>query len=88
VERLAIPHADSDAADHVTLSIGVSTCQPNGQIEANCIVQCADRALYGAKRKGRNQVKSAILGSCEDPGLEQLPDNIITFKPEVYRQAR
>jgi diguanylate cyclase (GGDEF)-like protein len=54
VEELAIPHAGSEVADCLTLSIGVASCTPLGSGESGCFVECADRALYRAKEAGRN----------------------------------
>ena len=59
VRDLQLPHASSEAADHITLSIGVSGCNPRRPVEESCIVQCADHALYKAKLAGRNRVACA-----------------------------
>lgn len=42
-----------------TLSVGVATAQTTGY-EPKALIQAADQALYSAKRKGRNQVRSAV----------------------------
>jgi diguanylate cyclase (GGDEF)-like protein len=71
VASMAIPHEDSDVANHVTVSIGICTYDEqcacwsipsNGQRAPDVgvctpsdLVQCADRALYEAKRAGRAQ---------------------------------
>lgn len=56
---LEIPHPLSSIAPHVTVSIGLATATPvQGDAFATLIAQ-ADRALYEAKKAGRNQVAPA-----------------------------
>ncbi len=63
INRINIPHQFSDVADHVTISLGVSCCQPgSGDHNATALIDAADMALYQAKRAGRNQV--AINQEC------------------------
>ena len=56
---LAIPHADSPVAPHVTVSIGVASriCTPGGDTDP--LVLAADAALYRAKHAGRARVELA-----------------------------
>jgi diguanylate cyclase (GGDEF)-like protein len=52
---LQIPHAQSQHGDHVTVSIGLATHRgETGDIAY--LMGAADRALYSAKRAGRNRV--------------------------------
>lgn len=53
-ERLL--HRASPAQPFVTVSIGVSAARPQQQRDASSLVAAADRALYAAKRAGRNRV--------------------------------
>jgi diguanylate cyclase (GGDEF)-like protein len=48
----------SSGPTYVTLSGGLA-CFPTHGSTANEIIECADRAMYQAKRQGRNQVSSA-----------------------------
>lgn len=52
----AIPHADSDVSDQVTLSIGVACLEPSKEGGADSLLLAADVALYQAKNQGRNQI--------------------------------
>lgn len=56
MENLAIPHDYSPVAPVVTLSLGVAGGQVTEEDGALQMVERADKALYQAKRDGRNQV--------------------------------
>ena len=56
VLELAIPHAGSQAAKHVTVSVGLALAKPETSRSLMGAIQAADEALYQAKREGRNRV--------------------------------
>lgn len=56
VADLAIPHEFAAGARHVTVSIGIGTRTAQNGLEAATLIGTADRALYAAKRSGRNKV--------------------------------
>ncbi len=56
VSEMAIPHAWSSVADHVTISLGVGTLVPDEDQDARRLVDLADQGLYIAKGGGRNRV--------------------------------
>ncbi len=61
VRSLGIPHARSKVADHVTISVGVASAVPPLKGRAVDILSTADRALYKAKQKGRNQIVNSDI---------------------------
>jgi diguanylate cyclase (GGDEF)-like protein len=58
VEALRIPHASSQVSNRVTISIGVAAMVPPEKSEPAVLIAAADKALYRAKREGRNRVRS------------------------------
>lgn len=62
VAALALPHEASDTAACVTLSVGVASVAPSCMAAVDR-VQAADRALYQARRSGRNRVAGAEAGA-------------------------
>ncbi len=71
VEGLGIPHAASPVAPHVTVSLGVATLVPSRGSAPEALLAAADRALYQAKRAGRNRVAIAASRDPAGPGSEE-----------------
>jgi diguanylate cyclase (GGDEF)-like protein/putative nucleotidyltransferase with HDIG domain len=70
-QRLPIPGRDGRGAVHVSLSIGVASAPKHGQF-FETLFDSADRALYAAKRAGRNAVATADVadGAAAQPRLQ------------------
>lgn len=56
IAELNIPHQFSKISDRVTLSIGAASVIPNENMTIKDFIREADKALYSAKKFGRNQV--------------------------------
>jgi len=56
IEKLKIAHPDSKISDVITISLGVSSVVPSQDSKPGQLIAQADKALYKAKREGRNRV--------------------------------
>jgi diguanylate cyclase (GGDEF)-like protein len=56
VASLNLPHAPGAVRPHVTLSIGVASMEKGRLEDAKALIEAADKALYAAKRGGRDRV--------------------------------
>jgi diguanylate cyclase (GGDEF)-like protein len=79
---LALPHAGSPFG-LVTVCIGAAAMTPSGATAPVDLVQAADRAIYAAKRDGRNRVAQAEV---EDSRLSKSPSNQ-SFSESAPRSA-
>ena len=61
VEGLGIEHLESYVSDVVTISLGVACVLPDENISMSVLISNADRALYRAKKAGRNRVGTVDL---------------------------
>ena len=64
IEDLAIPHAASETAGHVTVSLGVVTVPSTMKsLSPDQIVALADSALHNAKNGGRNRFEISRMNA-------------------------
>ena len=64
IESLALPHAYSNGHGVLTVSVGVATAYPgpeDDELSEGWLLDCADQALYEAKKGGRNRISVAQL---------------------------
>ncbi len=55
VEDLNIPHESSAVSENITISLGYASLIPNRESSPAYLIAMADKALYDAKRGGRNR---------------------------------
>jgi diguanylate cyclase (GGDEF)-like protein len=60
IESLDIQHCSSTVNGQVTISQGAATIVPTLET-SSLVLEAADKALYEAKEKGRNRVKSVVI---------------------------
>ncbi|MBM6619627.1 sensor domain-containing diguanylate cyclase [Bacillus suaedaesalsae] len=53
---LNIEHKTSTASDRLTISIGMTQVKVSSDLNRECVIAQADKALYGAKQAGRNGI--------------------------------
>jgi diguanylate cyclase (GGDEF)-like protein len=68
IRRLNIPHEKSDTAPYVTVSIGIHVVRCGVSDDIDTLYNLADKALYSAKKDGRNR---AVI-NLSDLHLESL----------------
>lgn len=85
VEQQQIPHPLSGAGPHVTVSIGMATCEPNLEVNPEKLVCFADIALYRAKARGRNRVSAFDEdGAC----VAAAPEKCRRFAPAEAKREK
>jgi diguanylate cyclase (GGDEF)-like protein len=63
VRALGIEHSASDIDRLVTISLGVATLTPTGELGFEALIETADKQLYEAKKAGRARVCSSAMSS-------------------------
>ncbi len=61
VQKLDIRHSASTTAESITISAGIATYMPPSDMSLEQFIEIADRALYQAKERGRNQTAMVAL---------------------------
>jgi diguanylate cyclase (GGDEF)-like protein len=74
VRDLRIPHVGSTTRPYVTVSVGAATVEPGADYTHEFAVQLADRALYAAKGRGRDNGSylDSNLTTIEPPASDDL----------------
>lgn len=63
VRTLGIEHSASDVDRVLTISLGVATLTPTGELGFETLIEAADKQLYKAKNAGRARVCSSAMSS-------------------------
>ncbi|MFM2310746.1 MAG: hypothetical protein RLZZ04_22 [Cyanobacteriota bacterium] len=61
IKRLALPHPESSVGDYVSLSLGVTCVIPQSRYTKKQLLITADKALYQAKKQGRDRSILEVL---------------------------
>lgn len=61
LKKRAIPHADSEASEYVTLSMGMCYQEQAGAATLDKLIEHADECLYQSKEAGRNRVTTKTV---------------------------
>jgi diguanylate cyclase (GGDEF)-like protein len=69
VEALAIEHAQSSVAPHLTISVGACSKIRGLPDHAQALLRAADAQLYLAKSRGRRQVAGALMTAADFSGV-------------------
>ena len=78
IEKAATSHEASYVSNIVTISMGVSTIQPNQTVFSVALIAEADRLLYRAKAQGRNRI---VAGECDvEQASKKRPNTAIEEK--------
>jgi diguanylate cyclase (GGDEF)-like protein len=79
VRDLQAPHKESDVSDVVSVSIGVATAIPKPGAQELELLALADKAMYQAKRDGRNRSATAVTVHPLPPKDQELREKASRF---------
>jgi len=68
IESIKVVHQRSEVSEYVTVSVGIATVIPEKNMIPVSLLEQADKALYQAKKKGRNRVlvfSEQKVGGCQ-----------------------
>lgn len=88
VRALSLAHGASDAAAHVTVSVGAAVAWPGTGASRGLLFQRVDEALYEAKHAGRDRICAALdaaEGARAAPTTTAEPEGQTSVVPEVIR---
>ncbi len=61
IHQSKLPHARSEVSKFITISLGIATVVPNSNISSANLIAVADKALYEAKRQGRDRYVHMLM---------------------------
>ncbi|KAB0641146.1 diguanylate cyclase [Burkholderia stagnalis] len=70
IEALKLEHAHSSTGRYVTISIGGAGVVPSADTPMTSLIEAADRALYRAKRDGKNRVVIGAAARAQQEGSQ------------------
>ena len=65
IEELKIKNMKSKTSSYITISAGVASIEPRREDKPSYLIAAADKALYDAKKAGRNRVKKSRFRGSE-----------------------
>jgi len=61
IQNLQIPNPSSPTANHITVSLGVATVNPDQSSSPEVLLEVADKLLYQSKQQGRNTYRLKLI---------------------------
>jgi diguanylate cyclase (GGDEF)-like protein len=78
IQNLGIVHPASPQRGFVTISLGVACQMPARSLTSSSVIAAADRALYEAKRLGRNRLHAALSDFAAQQSHNRTPGSTET----------